>query len=90
MGRCVLGVTEITHWQKGYADDTSYSACTRLEVGSVSQVSTFLLTFKIISALEHFVFKISFWGHSHLQCSDCLPTHIKVYLLSFAKVKLGH
>lgn len=49
-----------------------------------------LLTFKIISALEHFVFKISFWGHSHLQCSDCLPTHIKVYLLSFAKVKLGH
>lgn len=52
----LLGVTEIAHWHRGYADDSPYFACTRLEVGLVSQVSTFLLTLKTISAVKHFVF----------------------------------
>lgn len=52
----LLRVTEIAHWHRDYADDSPYSACTRLEVELGSQVSTFLLTFKIISAVKHFVF----------------------------------
>lgn len=50
-------MTETTHWHRGYADDTPYSACIRLwKCGQCLEFQLFLLTFNMISALEHFVF----------------------------------
>lgn len=57
VGRSVLGVAEITYWHRVYTDDTHYFACALLwKWGQHLKIQLFLLTFKIISVLEYFVF----------------------------------